>query len=249
VVTGGSYADPAWITSLSFSKLTAGTVKANSLQAAPSDLGAGNVTVDFSNSNGSFVTNVTTDGTITSTAGFHGNLTGNADTVTNGLYQDGSGNVTISGNLTLSGVIAGKVLHYNVFACPIPATEWAPAEIGVTLPVSKSASICYLRMSGLKTGEIIKSYLLKGAYTSTSSGNLTLDAAIYRVAGNGTITTIGSGSISQVTANTTGNISSTCDNTDETVVSDSEYYLKITGTTGANCTISIVGVEATVDCK
>ena len=45
--------------------LTSNSVKANYLQNTPTDLGAANVTVDLSNSNGSYVTNLTTDGTIT----------------------------------------------------------------------------------------------------------------------------------------------------------------------------------------
>ncbi len=54
----------------------AGNLRANNLQSAGADLGATNVNIDLSNTNGSFVTNLTVDGTITA-ATFAGNLTGN----------------------------------------------------------------------------------------------------------------------------------------------------------------------------
>jgi fibronectin-binding autotransporter adhesin len=57
----------------------AGNLRATNLQSAAADLGAANVTVDLSNTNGSFVTNFTVDGTITA-ATFVGALSGNATT-------------------------------------------------------------------------------------------------------------------------------------------------------------------------
>ena len=56
---------------------TATTIKANYLQSAAADLGAANIEVVLSNTNGAYVTNLTTDGTITATVGFAGALTGN----------------------------------------------------------------------------------------------------------------------------------------------------------------------------
>ena len=53
------------------------TIKANYLQSAAADLGAANIDINLGNTNGSYVTNLTTDGTITATVGFAGALTGN----------------------------------------------------------------------------------------------------------------------------------------------------------------------------
>ena len=53
------------------------TIKANYLQNAAADLGAADISIVLSNTNGAYVTNLTTDGTITATVGFAGALTGN----------------------------------------------------------------------------------------------------------------------------------------------------------------------------
>jgi hypothetical protein len=45
--------------------IASNAIKANMLQSTASDLGAANITIDLSNSNGTYVTNLTTDGTIT----------------------------------------------------------------------------------------------------------------------------------------------------------------------------------------
>ena len=59
-----------------------GTVTAKMIQNAAADLGAANIGINLGNTNGAYVTNLTTDGTITATAGFSGALTGNADSAT-----------------------------------------------------------------------------------------------------------------------------------------------------------------------
>ena len=67
------------------------TIKANYLQQAAADLGAADVTVDLSNSNGSYVTNLTIDGTLTSS----------------GLAL-GAGNITMSGSIGVTGTRISK---------------------------------------------------------------------------------------------------------------------------------------------
>jgi hypothetical protein len=62
------------------SNITSGTLSALRLPTAGTDLGAANFTIDLSNTNGTYVTHLTTDGTITAT--FQGSLTGNANTAT-----------------------------------------------------------------------------------------------------------------------------------------------------------------------
>ena len=59
----------------------AGNLLATNLQTAAADLGAADVNLNFSNTNGSFVTNLTLDGTVSASA-FVGVLTGNASTAT-----------------------------------------------------------------------------------------------------------------------------------------------------------------------
>jgi len=93
--------------------IASGAIKANMLQSAASDLGAANVTIDLSNTNGAYVTNVTIDGTYTGT--FSGNLTGNvtgncsgtAATVT-GAAQASITSVGTLSTLTVSGAIASS---------------------------------------------------------------------------------------------------------------------------------------------
>lgn len=62
-----------------------GAIKANMLQATGTDLGAAHITVDLSNTNGAFVTHLTTDGTITGGTLTDGTLTGSAGTYTGGV--------------------------------------------------------------------------------------------------------------------------------------------------------------------
>ena len=57
------------------------SISANNLPTAAADLSAADVNLNFSNTNGSFVTNLTLDGTVSASA-FVGALTGNASTAT-----------------------------------------------------------------------------------------------------------------------------------------------------------------------
>lgn len=82
--------------------IASGAIAANMLQSAAADMGAANVTIDLGNTNGAYVTNVTTDGSITATAGFVGNVTGNVS----GSSGSCSGNAaTVTTNANLTGVV------------------------------------------------------------------------------------------------------------------------------------------------
>ena len=87
---------------------TATTIKANYLQNAAADLGAANIEVVLSNTNGAYVTNLTTDGTITATVGFAGNLTGNVTGNCSGTAATVTGaaqaSITSLGTLTILAV-------------------------------------------------------------------------------------------------------------------------------------------------
>jgi fibronectin-binding autotransporter adhesin len=93
----------------------AGNLRAINLQSAGSDLGAANVNVDLSNTNGSFVTNLTVDGIVTA-ATFSGALSGNATTATALAANptDCSANqfattIAANGNLTCSSITDADV--------------------------------------------------------------------------------------------------------------------------------------------
>jgi hypothetical protein len=101
-------------------------IKANMLQATATDLGAADVTIDLSNTNASYVTNLSTDWTITATAWFSWNVTwnvswsswsctGNAATVTNWVYTTG---------WTLTGAL--NIEHADWIVLGKDETGWTP---------------------------------------------------------------------------------------------------------------------------
>lgn len=75
--------------------ITAGTIKASSLQSAAADLGGANVTINLGNTNGAFVTNLTIDGTFDGL----GLTLGNDETITN----------TTDGIVAISGVTTAGI--------------------------------------------------------------------------------------------------------------------------------------------
>ncbi len=95
----------------------AGNLRATSLQAGAADLGASNVDIILSNSNGSFVTNLTVDGTITA-ATFSGNLTGN---VTGNVTGNLTGNVTGNADTATALATNPSDCSANQFATTIAA--------------------------------------------------------------------------------------------------------------------------------
>lgn len=78
-----------------------GTVTAKMLQAAAADLGAADVTINLGNTNGSYNTNMTIDGTVTA-GGFSGPLTG-------AVTGTASGNPAISSGTAAPETTPGKV--------------------------------------------------------------------------------------------------------------------------------------------
>ena len=121
--------------------LTCASIAANNLPTAAADLGAADVTINLGNTNGSFVTNLITDGTITA-ATFNGNLigdvTGNATTASALAVNpaDCGANtfahtIAASGNLTCSTV--GKTALANSGTLGF---TWSDAEVSDTLTAS-----------------------------------------------------------------------------------------------------------------
>ena len=109
----------------------AGNLKATNLQTAGADLGAANVNIDLSNTNASFVTNLTVDGTITA-ATFSGALSGNATTAT-ALAADPTDcaanqfatTIAASGNLTCAALKANNL--------PSAAADLGAADVTINL--------------------------------------------------------------------------------------------------------------------
>ena len=116
----------------------AGNLKASSLQNAAADLGAANVTIDLTNTNGSFVTNLTLDGTVTA-----GNLTS-------------AGAITFSG-LSTAGIVtntAGGVLG-TVATLPVGngGTGIASYVVGDILYASGTTALS--RLADVGTGSCL----------------------------------------------------------------------------------------------
>jgi hypothetical protein len=92
------------------------TVKANYLQTTAADLGAANVEVVLSNTNGAYVTNLTTDGTITAGAfagALTGNVTGNCSGTAATVTGAAQASITSLGNLTGLAIVEGGVINWD----------------------------------------------------------------------------------------------------------------------------------------
>lgn len=143
-----------------------------------------------------------------------------------------------------AGVAISHTFHVNNFVYPAPGTDWTPQLEGAGLAQSLSAKKCWLPLNFLKVGDIITSYKLVG--DAIEAAALTLDCKLVRVnkADPPTTTDITNGAITQVTAD--GNFDSEANCDDETVATDKQYVLEITGTTGAGDSILVLGAEVTI---
>ena len=132
-----------------------GNVKATNLQNAGADLGAADVTVDLSNTNGSYVTNLTTDGTITAGtfSGAGTSLTGTASSLTAGNVTTNAnltGVVTSTGNATsiASGAIKANMLQSS-------AEDLGAANVTINLGNTNGSYVTNLTTDGTITGNSI----------------------------------------------------------------------------------------------
>lgn len=119
-----------------------GNLRASNLQAVAADLGAANLTVNLSNNNGSFNTNLVLDGSVTA-SGFIGALTGNASTATN-LAADPTDcasntfaqSIDNGGNLTCSAVNKTSLANSGILGF-----TWSDTEVSDTLTLSASSTV------------------------------------------------------------------------------------------------------------
>ena len=157
-----------------------------------------------------------------------------------------SGNITaltVAQIITLLGATSRTFL-VNAFQFPDPISEWEPTIKGAYLSASLTAKRCWLPLNFLKLGDIITAYNLVGDAIETTA--LTLDCKLVRVnkANPLTTTDITNGGMTQVTAD--GNFDVAVNPDDETVITDSQYCLEITGTTGLLDEIYVTGAEITI---
>ena len=159
------------------------TIKANYLQNAAADLGAADVEVVLSNNNGAYVTNLTTDGTITATVGFAGALTGNVTGNCSGTAATVTGaaqaSITSLGTLTTLS-IDNLTLDLNTFSSTsgdINITPVAGSKIVLDGTVNIDAGVItsVTSLNALTLTAVATGYTIAGG---TSSKTLTMDADI-----------------------------------------------------------------------
>lgn len=138
-----------------------------------------------------------------------------------------------------------KTFMSNAFVCPAPGTGWTPKVEGAGLAASLSAQKMWLPLNWLKIGDGIVSYKLVGDVVEVAAA--TLDCKLVRVnkADPLTTTDIAGGGIAQVTADGNFDVEATLSAV-ETVATDKQYVLEITGTTGVGDSISVIGAEVLV---
>lgn len=164
-VTNGVYTTDTG--SISTAMIAANAVNATKLQNAAADLGNADIEVDFSNSNEGNVTNITTDGSMAATAGFIGALTGNADTVTNGVYTTDTGSVSTA-------MIAANAV--NATKLQAAAADLGAADVTVNLGNTNGAFNTNITTDGSVTATDGFTGDLTGN-ASGSSGSCTGNAA------------------------------------------------------------------------
>jgi hypothetical protein len=177
--------------------LTCAAIAANNLPSAAANLGAANISIDLGNTNGAFVTNLTTDGTITA-ATFSGNLSGNVTgNVTGALTGNASTatalaanpsdcaantfaqSIVASGNLTCASVNVGSAdITGNLLATNLQnaASDLGDADITVILSNSHAGRVTNLTTDGTITAATFSGNL-SGNVTGNVTGALTGNAS------------------------------------------------------------------------
>ena len=147
-----------------------------------------------------------------------------------------------------SGPKIGQEFMANAFQYPDPGDDWAPGANGATLGASLTAKVVYLPLNFLKIGDEIVSYKLVGDVQESTG--VTVDCKLVRnnLADPLTTTDVTGGGITQVTAD--GNFDALATlSAVETVATDKQYYLQITGTTDTSDGIDVIGAEVKVNRK
>jgi len=156
--------------------------------------------------------------------------------------------IDLNGDVICTGHVDGVVFTVNAFQYPVSATEWAPNIDGARCPDAQAAVVVYLPLNFLKIGDEIVSYTLVGDVVEASTA--TVDAQIYRInkADPLTTTAITGGAMTQITADGNFDVLTTLSAV-ETVATDKQYVIQITGTTTASDAITVMGAEVAINRK
>jgi len=149
------------------------------------------------------------------------------------------------GNMHLLFTARDVTFMANAFQYPNPGTDWTPELNGAGLGASLAAKKVWLPLNFLKIGDGIISYKLTG--DAVEAAALTLDCKLVRInlADPLTTTDVAGGAITQIDAD--GDFDSEAALTAiETVATDKQYALEITGTTGVGDSITVMGAEVLV---
>ena len=137
----------------------------------------------------------------------------------------------------------------NAFQYPNPGTDWTPSLEGALLPVGKANKKCWLPLNFLKIGDEIVSYKLVGdIYEDIAT---ILDCKLVRINKANPLTTsdITGGAIAQQSGDGNFDVEATLSSV-ETVATDKQYTLEISGTTTASIDkIYVIGAELKVNRK
>jgi hypothetical protein len=164
----------------------------------------------------------------------------------NTTLPEGDLNTYISQNLLYLYDTLSLPRIFGNFEYPAPGTDWTPHLEGAGLAAALATKKLWLTLDGLRVGEQIISYKIKGDCTEVLA--LTLDCKLVRINQANPITTtdIPGGAIVQIAAD--GEIDVEAVLTDPEVVAvDKAYKLEILGTTGVGDSITITHAEVVVD--
>ena len=145
----------------------------------------------------------------------------------------------------LSSYAETRTFTINAMESPLPETDWTASLLGATLAQNKSAKKFWIPLSFFKIGDQFISYKLVGDVVEATAA--TLDCKLVRVNKADPITSsdLAGGGITQVDAD--GNFDSEATlTTAETIATDKQYILEISGTTGSSDSITVMGAEVTV---
>ncbi len=160
------------------------------------------------------------------------------------LYYNGANWIRAT-STTIRGILEHSIIfHVNVFQYPNPGTDWTPQLEGAHLSAGLAAKICWLPLNFLKVGDIITTYNLLGDMVRAAA--TTLDCRLVRINLADPLTTfnIANGAIVQIAAD--GDFDQAVNPDDETVATDKQYTLEITGTTAGADTITVMGIEIAI---
>lgn len=157
-----------------------------------------------------------------------------------------------TGDFDASGHSDSREFTANAFQYPAPGTDWTPAITGAVLANNKATKKVWLPLNFLKIGDEIVSYKIVGDMTEAAAETSTFDCKLVRVnkADPLTTTDVAGGTITQLVA--TGNFDSLATlSAVETVATDKQYSLEMSGTTDANAAneIKVIGAEVKVNRK